>query len=171
MAKRRLIFDEFFFLQFVYALKKREIKEKEGIIFDTEGKKYKKLFNSLPFKLTEAQKRVVEEIKNDFKSGKPMNRLLQGDVGSGKTIVALLTAIMAVDSNYQVAIMAPTEILATQHMNSISKFLNDMDVKVALLLGLRLVAYGQGNNLVPSGRRNNCPPDESLDRAPGGQRH
>ncbi|CUS82812.1 DEAD/DEAH box helicase, partial [Candidatus Kryptonium thompsonii] len=89
----------------------------------------------LPFKLTEAQRRVVREIWNDMKSDKPMNRLLQGDVGSGKTIVALISMLIAVDNGYQAAFMAPTEILAEQHYATFLNFLDSLPVKVRLLIG------------------------------------
>jgi len=134
-SKFRLKFDEFFFLQFAYAINKKRIKEKKGKIFNTDGEYIKKFFSILPFKLTNAQIRVINEIKNDLISGKPMNRLLQGDVGSGKTIVAVATAIYAKDSGMQTAIMAPTEILATQHFNNISNYLKETGIKVELLLG------------------------------------
>jgi len=114
-AKKRLIFDEFFFLQLAFAIRKKNIKEKKGIVFDTAPETYIRFESAIPFKLTGAQKRVIEEIKNDFISGKPMNRLVQGDVGSGKTVVAFMAAAIAVGNKCQAAFMAPTEILAQQH--------------------------------------------------------
>ncbi len=134
-AKKRLKFDEFFFLQLAYAINRKKIKEKKSEIFNINGPNISQFINILPFKLTNAQNKVIEEIKNDLISGKPMNRLLQGDVGSGKTIVAVFSAILAKDSNKQTAIMVPTEILATQHFNNIKSYLKDTDIKVELLLG------------------------------------
>jgi ATP-dependent DNA helicase RecG len=133
-ARKRLVFDEFFFLQFALALRKRKIKENEAPIFKPGGL-YEKVLSSLPFSLTSAQQRVLEEIKADFRSGKPMNRLIQGDVGSGKTVVALLAALIAADGGFQAAIMAPTEILASQHMRTISAFAKETGIRVELLLG------------------------------------
>ncbi|MCX8093590.1 MAG: DEAD/DEAH box helicase, partial [Candidatus Goldbacteria bacterium] len=133
-SKRRLKFDEFFILQSAFALKKKKIKENKAPVFKINGELYNRVLNLLPFKLTSAQERTLDEIKQDLISGKPMNRLIQGDVGSGKTIVALLTCIIAVDSGMQSAIMAPTEILALQHMKNISSLLNKVDLKVALLI-------------------------------------
>ncbi len=134
-AQERLKFDEFFFLQLAYAINKNKIKDKKGEIFNTTGIYIKQFMESLPFEFTNAQKRVIEEIKNDLISGKPMNRLLQGDVGSGKTIVAIYAAVLAKDSNKQTAIMVPTEILAVQHFNNIKNYLKGIDVNVELLLG------------------------------------
>jgi ATP-dependent DNA helicase RecG len=91
--------------------------------------------NLLPFQLTNAQKRVVKEIRADMGSGKQMNRMLQGDVGSGKTLVALLTMLIALDNNFQACLMAPTEILANQHFKTISAFLKDTNIRIALLTG------------------------------------
>lgn len=134
-AQLRLKFDEFFFLQLAYAINKKKLKEKKADIFNITGNYLQKFLNSLPFKLTNAQNRVIEEIKNDLISGKPMNRLLQGDVGSGKTIVAVYAAVLAKDSNKQTAIMVPTEILATQHFNNIMNYLKETGINVALLIG------------------------------------
>jgi ATP-dependent DNA helicase RecG len=91
--------------------------------------------NYLHFELTGAQKKVLKQIRSDLKSGHQMNRLLQGDVGSGKTMVALMSMLLATDNDYQACIMAPTEILAIQHYESITKMLGEMDVKVGLLTG------------------------------------
>ena len=99
------------------------------------GDAFNRCFESLPFPLTGAQKRVIREIRDDMKSGHQMNRLLQGDVGSGKTMVAVLSALIAVGNGYQACIMAPTEVLAQQHFRNISKYLSDTGVKVALLTG------------------------------------
>jgi ATP-dependent DNA helicase RecG len=133
-AKKRLIFEEFFFLQYALAVRKRGLKQKNAPVFRPAGA-FEKVVAGLPFKLTNAQKRVLEEIKNDLGSGKPMNRLIQGDVGSGKTVVALLASAVAADSGFQAAIMAPTEILASQHMKTISAFTAGTNIKAALLLG------------------------------------
>ena len=123
-ARERLKFEELFYiqLQILRQMKRRE--QNEGFHMPIVGKAFHTQYNTLPFPLTNAQKRVLREIQGDMKSGKQMNRLLQGDVGSGKTIVALLTALLAVDNGYQACIMAPTEILANQHYETISKLLD-----------------------------------------------
>ncbi len=136
-AKRRLKFEELFFIQLsiLRHSKLRETKYK-GFIFNHIGEYFNTFYaNKLPFPLTNAQKRVLKEIRSDLGAGKQMNRLLQGDVGSGKTIVALMTCLMALDNGYQAAIMAPTEILATQHFDGISQMLGEMGINVALLTG------------------------------------
>jgi ATP-dependent DNA helicase RecG len=136
-AKFRLKFEELFFLQLEMLLRKEVTSTKmKGFVFEEVGNIFNEFYsNHLPFDLTNAQKKVIKEIRKDFLSGKHMNRLLQGDVGSGKTLVALLTALIAIGNGYQVALMAPTEILASQHFESISGFLKDMDLKTALLIG------------------------------------
>jgi ATP-dependent DNA helicase RecG len=135
-ARRRLKFEELFFLQLMFALRKRNAqKQLRGIIYNIETSFQKQLVSSLQFELTIAQKRVLKEIVNDFKSPYPMNRLLQGDVGSGKTIVALYAALIAVENGMQVAFMAPTEILAEQHFRTLTTFLKSIPVIVRLLLG------------------------------------
>ena len=107
-----------------------------GIVFPSVGDYFNTFYKEyLPFELTNAQKRVVREIRADMGSGRQMNRLLQGDVGSGKTLVALLSMLLAVDNHCQACMMAPTEILATQHYATVMGFLKDMDIKVALLTG------------------------------------
>jgi ATP-dependent DNA helicase RecG len=133
----RLKFEEHFLfqLQLLGTKKKREIIS-PGFIFKTVGKHFNDFYSAhLPFELTNAQKRVIREIRLDLGSGRQMNRLLQGDVGSGKTIVALMCMLLAIDNGFQAALMAPTEILANQHFASISKLLNNMPVNVALLTG------------------------------------
>ena len=136
-AKLRIKFDELFFTQ-LKLLKIKQINTTKSVGFpfkivgDTFNTYYK---NYLPFDLTNAQKRVIKEIRSDVGSGKQMNRLLQGDVGSGKTITALLVMLIAKDNGFQSCLMAPTEILATQHYESIKKLLKDMPVKVAYLSG------------------------------------
>ena len=134
-ARERLKFEELFYiqLQILRQMKRRE--QNEGFRMPIVGKAFHEQYNSLPFPLTNAQKRVLREIQTDLKSAKQMNRLLQGDVGSGKTIVALLTALLAVDNGYQACIMAPTEILANQHYETITQLLGALDVNCQLLTG------------------------------------
>lgn len=135
-ARRRLKFDELFYLELMLAYRKRKLEHgRKGIEFLNVGERTRKLIDSLPFDLTGAQKRVVREIRNDMKSDKPMNRLVQGDVGSGKTVVALITMMMALENGYQAAIMAPTEILAEQHYLTIRDMIEPLDVEVVLLIG------------------------------------
>ena len=136
-TEQRLKFDELFYLQLQILLNKIHTKKKyAGFIFGSVGENFNDFFSQhLPFQLTNAQKRVIKEIRLDLKSGRQMNRLLQGDVGSGKTMVALLCMLIAIDNGFQACIMAPTEILANQHYNSISKMLESMDLKVDLLTG------------------------------------
>jgi ATP-dependent DNA helicase RecG len=108
----------------------------KGFVFNTVGNYFNSFYhNNLPFRLTEAQKKVMKEIRKDLGSGRQMNRLLQGDVGSGKTLVALMSMLIALDNGYQACIMAPTEILALQHYQTITKLLDGMDLKVCLLTG------------------------------------
>ncbi len=135
-ARFRLKFDELFYIQ-LSLLKQRSIRlqASQGFVFSSVGDSFNKCYDNLPFPLTEAQKRVIREIRRDMGSGKQMNRLLQGDVGSGKTLVALLCALIANDNGYQAAIMAPTEILAQQHYAGITKFLEGTGIKVGLLTG------------------------------------
>ncbi|MDD2436787.1 MAG: ATP-dependent DNA helicase RecG [Massilibacteroides sp.] len=136
-AQLRLKFDELFFIQLntlrIASLRKHKLK---GLVFSQVGEMFNTFYRDyLPFELTGAQKRVVREMRMDMGSGRQMNRLLQGDVGSGKTLVALLLMLLAVDNRYQACMMAPTEILATQHYATIMDFLKDMPVRVALLTG------------------------------------
>ena len=135
-AKYRLKFEELFFLQ-LSLLKQKYIRSRNarGISMPLVGQAFNDCYNSLPFPLTGAQKRVIKEIREDMKSGHQMNRLLQGDVGSGKTMVAVLTALLAVGNGYQACIMAPTEVLAQQHFKNIQKYLAPTGVKAALLTG------------------------------------
>lgn len=136
-AQKRLKFEELFFLQL--QLIKKNIINKErlrGYRFEKVGHYFNDFYrNQLPFDLTNAQKRVLKEIRKDVANGAHMNRLLQGDVGSGKTIVALLTMLLAIDNGYQATLMAPTEILATQHYESLSALLPNMNISIALLTG------------------------------------
>ena len=124
-AHRRLIFEEFFYLELGLELKRRKLRTRIGTTFITDDNVRKALKQVLPFKPTTAQKRVLGEIVTDMRSTKPMRRLLQGDVGSGKTIVALQAALVAIENGYQAAMMAPTEILATQHYLAAKKLLAD----------------------------------------------
>lgn len=136
-ANRRLKFEEAFFFQLGYGLKKLHQKTKSfGNPFPIVGDHFNQFYeNNLPFELTNAQKRVLKEIRTDMKRSTQMNRLLQGDVGSGKTMVALLTMLIAMDNGFQSCLMAPTEILAQQHFNSIQELLENTDIKVRLLTG------------------------------------
>lgn len=130
---RRLSFDEIFNLEIgVAIIKKGEIKEK-GISFNPEGRLVRDLLSRLNFELTSAQKRVIGEILEDMKKPFPMNRLIQGDVGCGKTVVALMAMLTAVESGYQTAMMAPTEILAEQHYINIHKLVEDLGLRICLL--------------------------------------
>jgi len=135
-ARRRLKFEELFYLQLLLAFRKREVKlERRGIAFNIKSKLARQLVDSLPFELTNAQKRVIREIAQDMGSPRPMNRLLQGDVGSGKTIVALTAMLIAIENRYQSAFMAPTEILAEQHFRTLRNFLKGIPVNIRLLIG------------------------------------
>ncbi|MGH9575963.1 MAG: ATP-dependent DNA helicase RecG, partial [Terriglobales bacterium] len=135
-AQHRLKFDELFFLQLMLAFRKRSLQDEvKGITYTVESARARRLVESLPFELTKAQRRVLREIADDMKYDNPMNRLFQGDVGSGKTIVALLSMLVAVDNGYQAAFMAPTEVLAEQHFRTLSSFLKNVPVNVRLLIG------------------------------------
>jgi ATP-dependent DNA helicase RecG len=136
-AQKRLKFEEFFFLQLhLLKLKLTRNKKFKGYPFENLGEGFNEFYNKyLPFELTGAQKRVLKEIRNDVRNPQQMNRLLQGDVGSGKTLVALLSMLMAVDNGYQACLMAPTEILARQHFTTISEYLESQNIKVAILTG------------------------------------
>ena len=134
LARKRLVFEELFSMQLaLLSLKNKYEIKKPGITFD-KNVKMSEIINKLPFKLTKAQLRVLEDIDKDMESSKPMNRLLQGDVGSGKTIVALISAYKAVKSGYQAVIMAPTAILATQHLESFNDILSPIGIKCELLI-------------------------------------
>ena len=130
---RRIIFDEFFFLELGLALKKRGVALETGISFKTDGTLSKKLLERLSFELTRAQEKALREIVEDMERPHPANRLIQGDVGSGKTIVALLASLKVVECGYQAAIMAPTEVLAEQHYLNIHRWVEPLGVRVALL--------------------------------------
>ena len=142
-AKERLKFEELFYiqLQILRQMKRRE--QNSGFAMPIVGRNFNTMYRSLPFPLTNAQKRVIREIHADLKSGRQMNRLLQGDVGSGKTLVALMCCLLAIDNGYQTCIMTPTEILANQHFETLSQFLqpllanesNPNGLRIALLTG------------------------------------
>lgn len=137
-ARYRLKFEELFYVQLNILRYASDHRRKyRGYIFSRVGKTFNDFyFNNLPFPLTGAQKRVIKEIRKDMGSGQQMNRLLQGDVGSGKTLVALMSMLIAIDNGFQACIMAPTEILAEQHLATIQGMLGGMDVNVELLTGM-----------------------------------
>lgn len=136
-AQYRLKFEELFYIQLNVLRYTKERRNKfRGLLFERVGEVFNTFYSqNLPFQLTGAQKRVIKEMRRDMGSGRQMNRLLQGDVGSGKTLVALMTMLIALDNGYQACMMAPTEILATQHYETIRRFLEGMDVRVELLTG------------------------------------
>lgn len=135
-AHQRVVYDEFFFIQLAMALRYFRIKKDvPGIVFERDGLLLQKYLKQLPYQLTGAQKRVTEEILTDMSTNKPMNRMVQGDVGSGKTDVAIITLLTAVQSGYQAAIMVPTEVLAEQHYLKIKERVASLGVSVELLLG------------------------------------
>ena len=137
LAQKRLKYEELFFIQ-IHLLKSKLIRayKNKGVVFSQVGDTFNDFFHKyLPFELTGAQKKVLKEIRINTGSGHQMNRLLQGDVGSGKTLVALMSMLLAIDNNYQACIMAPTEILANQHYEGITELLNKMNVNVGLLTG------------------------------------
>ncbi len=137
-ARLRLKFEELFYVQLnILRFASDQRKKYRGYVFRHIGDNFNGFYhNNLPFPLTDAQKRVLKEIRADLGSGRQMNRLLQGDVGSGKTLVALMTMLIALDNGFQACIMAPTEILAEQHLETIRTFLGDMSVRVELLTGV-----------------------------------
>ena len=142
-AQQTLKFEELFYVQMrLMNIKAKRNKEIRGQVFKAVGDNFKTFYEKhLPFELTGAQKRVVKEIRKDMGTGNQLNRLLQGDVGSGKTVVALLCALIAIDNGFQAAIMAPTEILAQQHYETIFDLLSEMHVNVAILTGSSKTAY------------------------------
>jgi ATP-dependent DNA helicase RecG len=152
-ARRRLAFDELFVLQVLYARARYENREqKPGIPFERKNTLVRPFADSLPFELTGAQKKVLSEISGDMTAPRPMNRLLQGDVGSGKTVVALFAMLRAVENDYQAALMAPTELLAEQHYNTLTRLLADLPVEIALLRGgLRAAERRSGLERIASG--------------------
>jgi ATP-dependent DNA helicase RecG len=134
-TKKRLAFDELFYLQLFLALERKNIKREKGISFDTEADLVKRFITSLPFELTSSQKKVLSEIKTDMRGAYPMNRLLQGDVGSGKTVVALIAMLISVSNKFNAIFMVPTEVLAYQHFLVISEFISSFSVPLWLLVG------------------------------------
>lgn len=136
-AKTRLKFEELFFLQLEnQVMKNYRVEKSKGFVFSVVGENFNNFYkNHLPFSLTNAQQRAIKEIRNDMRTSHQMNRLLQGDVGSGKTIVGLFSMLIAIDNGFQATMIAPTEILAQQHFNSISKYMNQMPIRVELLTG------------------------------------
>ena len=136
-AQYRLKFEELFYVQLnILRYTKDRQRKYRGLIFERVGEVFNTFYSqNLPFQLTGAQKRVIKEIRKDMGSGRQMNRLLQGDVGSGKTLVALMSMLIALDNGYQACMMAPTEILAAQHYETIKQFLFGMNVRVELLMG------------------------------------
>lgn len=135
-ARYRLKWTELFYMQLLFALRKQQTAlEVKATTFERVGEYTNNLYAMLPYEMTNAQKRVIKEIRADMKSGSQMNRLVQGDVGSGKTLVAIFSMMIALDNHAQCAFMAPTEILATQHYLTLKKFLEPLNVKIALLVG------------------------------------
>lgn len=153
-AKKRIIFEELFLLQTALALRAKKMKSEKGIRLNCDVKLYRDFLNSLPFKLTGAQKRVLHEIEKDLSSPSPMNRLLQGDVGCGKTVVAMAATAIVVGNNYQVAVMAPTEVLAEQHFRNFSRYLGGLGVKICLLTSSSKTERGRYLRLLRSGEIN-----------------
>jgi ATP-dependent DNA helicase RecG len=135
LARRSLVFDEFFFLELGLALRRKGIALEQGFSFSVAHRYTGPLAKMLPYRLTDAQRRVLNEIKQDMMAARPMNRLLQGDVGSGKTIVALMSALIAIENQTQVAVVAPTEILAEQHFLQFQPWLKQLGLKVVYLSG------------------------------------
>ncbi len=132
----RLKFEEIFFNQLIFHLKKNKIKSKKSFYFPKIDLKFNSFYeNNLNFALTSSQKNVLKEIRNDFRSGNQMTRLLQGDVGSGKTIVSLMAMLIAIDNGYQCCLVAPTEILANQHFENFNKYLNNLNLNIEILTG------------------------------------
>ena len=134
-ARYRIVFDDLFVFQLGWGLRRANVKKEKGISFKIDRSKVSAFIENLPFELTEAQKRVIREIEADLENGYPMSRLLQGDVGSGKTIVSALATYIVILNGYQVALMAPTEILAQQHCEKMRQYLKDFGIKVELITG------------------------------------
>ena len=133
-AHRTVVFDELFYLQLGMSLRRRNMVKEDGLSI-VPGPLVMRVHDVLPFRLTNAQQRVLEVIFRDMAAPHPMNRLVQGDVGSGKTIVAFCAALAALDSGYQVAFMAPTELLAEQHFRTLAALAKQLDVSITLLTG------------------------------------
>jgi ATP-dependent DNA helicase RecG len=136
-SRYRMKFEELFYIELnLLRFKTNRTRKYKGFVFSSVGNFFNSFYyNNLPFSLTEAQKKVMKEIRRDLGSGKQMNRLLQGDVGSGKTLVALMSMLIAIDNGYQACLMAPTEILANQHYETICKMLSGIDINLSLLTG------------------------------------
>lgn len=158
-ARFRLVYEEFFLLQLALALRRQNLTAGEpGIAFQVTPECTKAFYDALPFELTDAQKRVIAEIERDMASPKAMNRLLQGDVGSGKTIVAIAAIMIAVHNGYQAALMAPTEILAEQHYLVLRRMLEGLGLNVVLLTGslpAKREACGKGKSRFRRGKHHN----------------
>lgn len=134
-SRERLKYDELFFLQMLLGYRRRGAQQVPGVSFNVKSELARTLVNRLPFALTNAQKRVIKEITSDMESNKPMHRLLQGDVGSGKTVVSILSMLVAIDNGYQTVFMVPTEVLALQHFTTIRRLLEPVGVQPVLLIG------------------------------------
>ena len=134
-AYRRIVFEEFFLLQLALALRKSAVKEDSGLRHRAGGELIEELKRALPFNLTEGQKRAISDIERDMSSGRPMNRLLEGDVGSGKTVVAAHSLVLTVQNGFQGCLMSPTEVLARQHFIGLSELLMPLGINIALLTG------------------------------------
>jgi len=132
---RRIVFDEFLTLQLVLALRKKGIKEHEGIAFQVDWEAVERFIRLLPFELTNDQRKVINEILSDMQKPHPMNRLLHGEVGSGKTVVAATAMFVAVQNGYQAAFMAPTEILAEQHYRVLQELFRGHEINIVQLVG------------------------------------
>ena len=153
-AKKRISFDELFFMELLLALKKVQIKSQtySAVCSNSESNLVNKFIASLPFPLTKAQKRVIEEIIKDLNSPTPMNRLLQGDVGSGKTIVAICALLKAIEKKQQAALMAPTEVLAEQHFITIHRLLKELAINIVLLVGNSKTKQKETLSAIATGR-------------------
>ena len=141
-AREHLVLSEFFAMQMMIASRRFESSVRSGQAHCGPGKLLERFLRALPFDLTDAQLRVIEELRKDLKSRRPMNRLLQGDVGSGKTVVAIAAMLLAVEAGFQAALMAPTQILADQHYEVLRRWLEPLGVRVALRTGSRIEDSG-----------------------------
>lgn len=154
-VRKRFVYEEFFYSQLLWARHKRfHAQDVKGIRFENRRDLTSRLYRELPFKLTQAQKRVINEIFGDMCSDRQMSRLLQGDVGSGKTIVTLFAMLLAVENGFQAALMAPTEILADQHYGNITRLLKDFPLNVVLLKGGSYKGKAQTKNAISTGEAN-----------------
>jgi ATP-dependent DNA helicase RecG len=133
IAKKRFLFEDVFILELIILTQRQKMKQAKGFLIKTKMDVLEKFSQELNFQLTDDQKKALVDILKDLQKGKPMNRLLQGDVGSGKTIVAAMAALMTVTNNYQVAFMVPTEILAKQHFQNFSQLFKNFDINIGLL--------------------------------------